>query len=275
MSGALSRREESERVRADGDWWVLLVTDGLTIEYPPELYRDHEQAEREGNRWAHLLSVRSGNAIEQPFEGRWQIGDRWVRLVYSFLPEESSGIWVGTYWGRDGSPEPEAELFADAADAHAWVLEPPAGGLPIESYETRWSVFARYEVRGGEEEAEVHECKIVAGLVAPRLQESRVLTVRGFEVSEGLIPQGPDLFASEARRDQALRQFLEHEMTNRDWRNFMMATATGNYVEGELPPNWRETWDRSQALEWLLGFDFISDGDGFEVRSFDASVDDR
>jgi len=28
-------------------------------------------------------------------------------------------------------------------------------------------------------------------------------------------------------------------------------------------------------VEWLLGFGFISDGDDFEVRSFDASVDDR
>jgi len=265
---------ESERLRSDGEWWVLLVTDGLRVEFPPELYRDREQAEREGNRWAHLLSARYGEPIERPFEGRWQIEGHWVRLVYSFLPEESSEIWVGMYWGRDESPEPEAALFAYAVDARAWAREPPAGGCPIESHETRWSVFARYEVRGGEAEAEVHECKIVSGLVAPQLQESRALTVYGFEVSEGLIPQGPDLFASESRRDQMLRQFLEHEMTNRDWQSFVMATASGNYLEGELPPNWRETWDRSQALEWLLGFDFIGSGDDFEIRSFEATVGD-
>ena len=105
----------SDRARADGEWWVLLVTDGFTVEFPPELYREREDAEREAERWARVLSRAYREPIERPFEGRWQVGDRWIRVTHSFLPEEGSQIWVGTYWGRDGSPEPEAALFAAQA----------------------------------------------------------------------------------------------------------------------------------------------------------------
>lgn len=107
-------------VRLDGDWWVLLVTDGLSVEFPPELYRDHDDAEREAERWARVLSARSRATVDRPFPDRLEVGDEWIRLVTSFLPEESNEIWVGTYWARDGSPDPEAELFPDASEAIGW-----------------------------------------------------------------------------------------------------------------------------------------------------------
>lgn len=275
MFKAAPPREESGRIHADGEWWVLLVTNGLTVSYPPELYREYEHAEREGNRWAHILSARTGEPVERPFAGRWQIGDYWVRLVYSFLPEEGSEIWVGTYWSRDGSPEPEAALFADALDARAWVLEPPAGAIRIETNETRWSAAARYGVRGGEEQAEAHCAKAISALMFPSSEGPPPTTVYGFELSEGLIPQGPVLFGTESTRDEALRQFLEGAMVQRNWADLVWATATANYVEHELPPAWRSSWDQTQAIDWLLSFDFVGDGSDFEVRRFEAFVDQR
>jgi len=147
----------------DGDWWVLLVTDGLGVEFPPELYRDHDDAEREAERWARVLSARSGMSVQRPFQDRWEIGDEWIRLVPSFLPEDGSEIWVGSYWTRDGSPEPEAELFADGNEAIAWVREPSAGAVLVEAHDAAGLAWARYRVRGGEEEAEVHRAKILVG----------------------------------------------------------------------------------------------------------------
>jgi hypothetical protein len=261
----------SDFVRSDGEWWVLLVTDGFTVEFPPELYREREEAEREAERWARALARANREHIERPFEGRWQMGDRWIRVTHSFLPEEGSQIWVGTYWGRDGSPDPEAALFADSADAREWALEPPAGGLPIESHETLWSVMARYRVRGGEEEAEVHRAKVLATLSEPSSEEPIGTVAFGFQVSEGLIPQVPDLYAAMEGRDRALRTFLEDELGHRDWRDLVAATASANYVDADLPRDW-QVWNESQALEWLLGFDFISDGDDLEIRRFETAI---
>lgn len=264
--------EERNRVRSDGEWWVLLITDGFTVEYPPELYRQRDDAEREAERWARVLSRARLEHIDRPFEGRWQIGDRWIRVTHSFLPEVASQIWVGTYWTSDGSPEPEAALFADAAEAREWVLEGPAGALPIESHETPWSVVATYRVRGGEEEAEVHRAKVLSTLLEPSDDEPRDQLVFGFEVSEGLIPQGPQLFALEEARDQAIGRFLERELGRRDWRDLVTGTAFANYVDADLPSDWRVAWDESRSLNWLLGFDFIGDGDNFEIRRFETGI---
>ena len=264
-----TQADEPIKSRADGDWWVLLVTDGLTIEFPPELYREHDDAAREAERWARVLSARSGVRIERPFQDRWQVGDEWIRLTPSFLSEDGHEIWVGTYWTRDGSPEPEAELFADGTEARSWVREPAAGAALVESHQTPWSSAARYRVRGGEEEAEAHRAKIVAAASTAPMSGSQI--VYGFEVSEGGIPQGPDLYTVDAVRDRALREFVE-EMSRDNWKDFVTASADGNYVEGELPPNWRERWDQRQAIDWLLGFDFISDGDNLEIRRFITSI---
>jgi hypothetical protein len=216
--------------------------------------------------------MRSGEPIERPFEGRWEIGAHWIRLINSYLPEEGSDVWVGTYWGRDGSPEPEAALFAAVADARAWALEPAPGRLAYETHETPWSIAVTYKVRGGDEEAEVHRGKVIAELQETSEVQAPEATLYGFEVSEGLIPQGPELFRTEEARDLALRQYLEREITHRDWRDLVWGTAQGNYANNELPASWRGSWTESRALTWLLGFGFIGDGDRFEIRCFETTV---
>ena len=272
MSDARTLGDVSQRLVAAGEWWVLLVTDGLTVELPPELYRNRDSAEREGDRWAHLLSMRTGDRIERPFEGRWEIGDHWIRLVNSYLPEEGADVWVGTYWGRDGSPEPEAALFAAAADARAWALEPAPGRLSYETHETPWSIAVTYKVRGGDEEAEVHRGKVIAELQETSEVQAPAATLYGFEVSKGLIPQGPVLFLSLIERNAELRRLLERELAHREWPDLVQATASGNYVDDELPLGWQDSWDPGQAIEWLTGFDFIGNGDDFEIRSFETGV---
>ena len=273
MSDARTLRDNSQRLVAVGEWWVLLITDGFTVELPLELYRKRDRAEREGDRWAHLLSMRSGEPIERPFEGRWEIGDHWTRLVNSSVPEEGgSEVWVGTYWGRDGSPEPEAALFGDVADARAWALEPAPGRLAYETHETPWSIAVTYKVRGGDEEAEVHLGKVLAELQETPEVVRAAPTLYGFEVSEGLIPQGPVLFFARVERDAELRRLLERELVYREWPDLVRATANGNYVDNELPSGWQDSWDLTHAIKWLTGFDFIGNGDDFEIRSFETGV---
>jgi len=152
------------RVRSDPQRWVLLVTEGITVAYPPEVYRDRAVAQREAERWAWLLSTESSAPIERPFEGSWQIGEHWIRLVDAHVYEEAPDeIWVGTYWTRDGLPDPEAELFASREEAREWAVTPSAGRVLRELHELPWSVSAAFQIRDEQEEASVHLAKVVVG----------------------------------------------------------------------------------------------------------------
>jgi hypothetical protein len=143
--------------------WVVLVTDGTVIEYPPEVYHSRERALLEAERWAWLLSGEGALDIERPFEGRWQVRDRDVRLVEV---ERHGGLvglpWVGTYWTRSGPPDPEALLLDGEADARAWVRQPPSPGLDApQTFDTPWLTVAIYVIRGEEEYAVAHLAKVV------------------------------------------------------------------------------------------------------------------
>lgn len=98
------------------------------------------------------------------------------------------------------------------------------------------------------------------------------MLVFGFEISEGLIPQGPVLFATETSRDAALKEVLQDRLLDEDWRDLVEATAEANYVEPELPSDWTSRWEERTAIEWLLGFSFVGNGDDFELRSFEVDV---
>lgn len=141
--------------------WVLLVTDGLVIEYAPELFADEIEAEREAERWAWTLSGREGTRVERPFPGRWEIGNHWIRVLPAVMHEEPAEVWVGMYWTRDGSPDPEAVLFGSRDQAKEWAVTPTAGRLLFELHETPWSIAATYKVRDGEETAVANRAKVV------------------------------------------------------------------------------------------------------------------
>jgi hypothetical protein len=148
-------------ISPDGDWWVLLVTDGFTVEFPPEVYVDERTAESESERWSRLLARDGHASIERPFPGRWEIGDHWVRLNPVRTDELVEEMWVGTYWTRHGYPDPEAELFENPEAAREWALTPPAGGLVLEVIQNPWMVGASYRVGDGQEEAVAHRAKVI------------------------------------------------------------------------------------------------------------------
>jgi hypothetical protein len=130
--------------------------------YPAEVYSDATVAQREGERWARTLSEGGQLQVDRPFPGRWEIGELWVRLVETEIHEQSSEIWVGTHWTRDGYPEPEAAIFANRAQATDWAVTPPAEGLLSEVNTGPWLVAARFGVRGEEEDSVVQLAKVVS-----------------------------------------------------------------------------------------------------------------
>jgi hypothetical protein len=141
---------------------VVLVTDGFTVAYPPEVYVEEDAAESEAERWAWLLARDMRRGIERPFEGRWEIGDYWVRMLRVELVDDETGeLWIGTHWTRDGFPDPEAEMFAEEAEARTWVMTPGSARVRTGSHETPWSVGAVHMFRGEEEYSEAHRAKVV------------------------------------------------------------------------------------------------------------------
>ena len=133
-----------------GTYWVILVSDGTVIDFPPEVCSSHALAQIEARRWATLLSGGVAS-VEVPFEGRYRVGFRDVRLV----PVESGdarpgSVWVGTHWTSDGYPDPEAVLLFGRDDAIQWASAPIGNIRPVSVEEAESSVAATYLIRGEE-----------------------------------------------------------------------------------------------------------------------------
>ena len=84
--------------------YVVLITDGTIVEYPPEIYVSEERAQLEAERWAWVLSGGGWADVLSPFPGRWEVGERDVRLVEVSGLDPNPATWVGTYWTEDGYP---------------------------------------------------------------------------------------------------------------------------------------------------------------------------
>lgn len=133
--------------------FAVIVTEGVALEYPPELYETRSQATLEAERWAWILSGTGWLEVERPFDGRWTVGERDVRLLRVVADRESrDGYWIGQYWTKDGVPDPEALMLGSRDEAQNWVMEsPPGADSAIETIEMPWFLSATY--RFGEEEA--------------------------------------------------------------------------------------------------------------------------
>jgi hypothetical protein len=143
--------------------WVVLVTDGTVIAYPPEIYRSRSRAVLESERWAWVLAGEGVLEIERPFDDRWSVADRDVRLIEVGTGGSLETPWIGTYWTRDGAPDPEAVVLADEVDARAWVRESPRPGFgEPRTFDNEWFSVAVYVVRGEEEYAVAHLAKVVS-----------------------------------------------------------------------------------------------------------------
>ena len=148
----------SEDLTSIMNTWVILITEGTVIDYPPEVYDSLETARDEARRWAWIISGMGWIPIEGPADDRWTVGDRDVRLVHV----EGEGGWVGTFWTWDGYPDPEATLLRDRTVARAWVTAPIHDVLaPVAVEENDWMIVATFD-RGGEEAyAVAHQLKPV------------------------------------------------------------------------------------------------------------------
>ena len=133
------------------DCYVLLITDGTVIEYPPEIYGDAARGRLEAERWAWVLSGGGWQEVSQPFPGRWQVAGRDVRLIEATAPHLTDELWVGTYWTEDGYPEPEAALLTGRQSARRWVLDDPRGQQPADFSEQPWWFAAIYRRLNGDE----------------------------------------------------------------------------------------------------------------------------
>ena len=139
--------------------WVILITDGTIIEYPPETYETVEQARDEGARWAWVISEMGWLPIEESGNDRWMVGDRDVRLVQV----DGEGDWVGTFWTWGGYPDPEATLLGGRAVARSWVTAPLGAGIePVTIEENDWMIVATFELGDEEAYAVAHRLKRVA-----------------------------------------------------------------------------------------------------------------
>jgi hypothetical protein len=140
--------------------WIVLITDGTVIEYPPEVYSSEDLARDEARRWAWILSGMGWLPVEED-GNRWSVRDRDVRLVQV----EGQGSWVGTFWTWDGYPDPEATLLRDRGQAREWVVSPLHAALkPVSIEENEWMVVATFDRKGEEAYAVAHRVK---RLVAP------------------------------------------------------------------------------------------------------------
>ena len=147
------------------DMYAIIVTDGVALEYPPELYQSHARAQLEAERWAWILSGTGWLEIDRPFEGRWSVGDRDVRLVpVTTKGETQEALWIGQYWTQGGLPDPEALVLSGREEALEWVREPPHGADPAaETTELPWFVSTTYRVAGEESYAIASLARYVVG----------------------------------------------------------------------------------------------------------------
>jgi hypothetical protein len=131
--------------------WVVLVTRGTTVAFPPELYREREYAIREAKRWAWTLAGEGWIPVTCPFTGRWEAGDYDVRLELLPLPEPlgAEEIWVCTHWSPEGSPE--FHLVGDRSRAADWVRESPVDEYFESFTESAWQLVATF--RSGDDES--------------------------------------------------------------------------------------------------------------------------
>lgn len=97
--------------------WVLIVTRGLKVWLPPELYLRHDLAWRESARWQATFGIPA-----EPEE--FSSTSRCLHLVPTSFPEpwRACPVWVGVMWSVRNYPRPKIELMAaNEREAAEWV----------------------------------------------------------------------------------------------------------------------------------------------------------
>ena len=97
--------------------WVLVVTRGLRLWLPPEVYLTRDLALKEVDRWQTTFRVPSD---PPPLTN----SSRYLRLLRTWFPEpwRACPVWVGIYWSERSYPRMRFEsMAADEREAEAWL----------------------------------------------------------------------------------------------------------------------------------------------------------
>lgn len=97
--------------------WVLIVTRGLRVWLPPEVYLQHPLAIREAERWRSIFAIRTE---PPPYSPR----ARCTHLVRTELPDpwRACPVWVGVTWSLRSYPRLKLNLMAaDDQGAVEWL----------------------------------------------------------------------------------------------------------------------------------------------------------
>ena len=109
-------RAESRRRNRLNPCWVLIVTRGLRVWLPPEVYLQRRLAEVESQRWRAALRL----PVAQP---RFSPRARFLHLIASEFPDSwrACPVWVGVTWSAKTYPRLRSELMAtDEKEATTW-----------------------------------------------------------------------------------------------------------------------------------------------------------
>lgn len=99
--------------------WVLIVTRGLRLWLPPEVYLQRDLALREGERWRATFRIPARQM-------RYTDTARVLTLIETLFPESwrACPLWVGIAWNVRSYPTLKAELMAaDEDEAAEWLRQ--------------------------------------------------------------------------------------------------------------------------------------------------------
>ena len=98
--------------------WILIVTRGLKVWLPPEVYLQHDLAVREAERWRVTLRLPAVNP------SGFSPNARCLHLLPSMFPEpwRACPVWVGVTWTERSYPRPRIALMpVDEQEAASWL----------------------------------------------------------------------------------------------------------------------------------------------------------
>ena len=142
--------------------WALVITEGVVTLYPPELYLRLQRAVLEAERWAWILSGNGLMEVSRLSHDRWEVDERDVRLVEVAMEVGELEPWVGTFWTKDGYPDPEAAVFRSREEAREWAVAPIGELTPALVDESAWFIAATFLERYSESYAVAHLAKVVS-----------------------------------------------------------------------------------------------------------------
>ena len=134
--------------------WVLMVTRGLKVWLPPEVYLQRSLAEREVERWREWLRLPT---VQPRFSDR----ARYLYLVTTEFPDSwrACPVWVGISWSTKTYPRFRSELMAaDEREAAVWLRRRAPKGVSV-----RPGVDTGFDRRGLRASVGVFRAKRVMG----------------------------------------------------------------------------------------------------------------